>query len=106
MAEAPREGEPKTEAVGQVVTDPSDSGGSDAPHQDFESEPPSEEPKTKPAPVPAPRVSFSSKERPHLSEKEQDELEEASESGDDSSSHNPPGFPYKVHSKSLPFYSN
>lgn len=73
------------------------------PPQDLEQEqgvpPPSEEARTKPAPVPAPRNSFRSTEgRPLMTAKQQETSEEEStaDSGDDSSSINPPGLLYKV----------
>lgn len=99
-------GVPKSEAASQEVSNPSDSADSDAPQspeQDNVSDPPSEEAKPRPAPVPAPRVSFRSKDRrPLLTAEEQEETEDASvnqetaDSQDDSSPHNPPGFLYKV----------
>uniref|UniRef100_A0A3P8R4G9 BAR domain-containing protein n=1 Tax=Astatotilapia calliptera TaxID=8154 RepID=A0A3P8R4G9_ASTCA len=77
QSEDSKEGEPKSEAAAsQEITDPSDSAGGDAPHKDAESDPTSEEANTKPAPVPAPRVSFRSNEN-------------------DSGSPSPPGFLYK-----------
>ncbi|XP_076597386.1 bridging integrator 2b isoform X2 [Chaetodon auriga] len=98
-------GVPKSEAASQEVSNPSDSADSDAPQspeQDNVSDPPSEEAKPKPAPVPAPRVSFRCKDRhPLLRAEGQEETEEASakqetaDSGDDSSPDNPPGFLYK-----------
>ncbi|XP_041817541.1 bridging integrator 2b isoform X2 [Chelmon rostratus] len=98
-------GVPKSEAPSQEVSNPSDSADSDAPQspeQGNVSDPPSEEAKPKPAPVPAPRVSFRSKDRhPLLRAEEQEEAEEASvnqetaDSQDDSSPYNPPGFLYK-----------
>ncbi|XP_070759031.1 bridging integrator 2b [Enoplosus armatus] len=97
--------EPKSEAAGQEVSNPSDSADSDSPHspeQENASDPLSEEAKPKPAPVPTPRVSFcSSNKGPLLPAGEQEETEKASvnqetaDSGDDSSSHNLPGFLYK-----------
>lgn len=98
QSEDSKEGEPKSEAAAsQEVTDPLDSAGGDAPHKDAESDPTSEEANTKPAPVPAPRVSFRSNESPLLPAKEQEDLDEGLESGDDSGSPCPPGFLYKVH---------
>ncbi|XP_044072589.1 bridging integrator 2b isoform X2 [Siniperca chuatsi] len=95
-------GVPKSEAAGQEVSNPSDSADSDTPHssrQENLSDPPSEEAKPKPAPVPAPRVSFCSTDRGPLLPAGEQETEEASvktaDSGDDSSSYNPPGFLYK-----------
>uniref|UniRef100_A0A3Q4H9A4 Bridging integrator 2 n=1 Tax=Neolamprologus brichardi TaxID=32507 RepID=A0A3Q4H9A4_NEOBR len=96
QSEDSKEGEPKSEAAAsQEITDPSDSAGGDAPHKDAESDPTSEEANTKPAPVPAPRVSFRSNESPLLPAKEQEDLDEGLESGDDSGSPSPPGFLYK-----------
>ncbi|XP_069025817.1 bridging integrator 2-like isoform X2 [Embiotoca jacksoni] len=98
-------GVPKSEAASQDVSHPSDSADSDtqqSPDQDTPSNPPSEEAGTNPAPVPAPRLSFCSTDRPpFLPAEERQDTEEASvnqqtaESGDDSSSQNPPGFLYK-----------
>nr|XP_046240796.1 bridging integrator 2b isoform X2 [Scatophagus argus] len=98
-------GVPKSEAATQEVSSPSDSADSDAlqsPEQENVSEPPSEEAKSKPAPVPAPRISFrSTDDRPLLTAKEQDESEEeavsleTTDSGEDSSFDSPPGFLYK-----------
>ncbi|XP_028262048.1 bridging integrator 2b [Parambassis ranga] len=87
-------GVPKSEPASQEMTNPSDSTDSDAPQspdQDTVSDPPSGE--TKPAPVPAPRVSFHSTDRQPLIHA--GGQEEPEESGDDSSTHNPPGFLYK-----------
>lgn len=96
QSEDNKEGEPKSEAAAsQEITDPSDSAGGDAPHKDAESDPTSEEANTKPAPVPAPRVSFRSNESPLLPAKEQEDLDEGLESGDDSGFPSPPGFLYK-----------
>lgn len=118
-------GVPKSEAAGQEVSNPSDSADSvpespeeenvsdpptkeenvsDPPTEEENvSDPPTEEAKPKPPPVPAPRISFRCTDRPHLTPAaEQEETEEASDnqetatdSGDDSTSHNPPGFLYK-----------
>ncbi|XP_072238997.1 bridging integrator 2b isoform X2 [Leuresthes tenuis] len=98
-------GVPKSDAVSQEVSSPSDSTESDATQsldQGSGGDPPSEEADTKPPPVPAPRVSFHSTDnRPLLPAKEQEEMKEASvsletsESTDDSSSYSPPGFLYK-----------
>uniref|UniRef100_A0A3P9BLK6 Bridging integrator 2b n=1 Tax=Maylandia zebra TaxID=106582 RepID=A0A3P9BLK6_9CICH len=102
QSEDSKEGEPKSEAAAsQEITDPSDSAGGDAPHKDAESDPTSEEANTKPAPVPAPRVSFRSNESPLLPAKEQEDLDEGLESGDDSGSPSPPGFLYKVHEEGV-----
>lgn len=89
----------------QEVSNPSDSADSDAPQspeQGDVSDPPSEEAKCRPAPVPAPRVSFCSTERrPLLDAEEQEETEELSgnqetaDPEDESSSDSPPGFLYK-----------
>lgn len=101
-------GVPKSEATSQEVSNPSDSADGDAtesPEQENVSDPPSEEAKPKPAPVPAPRISFRSTDRrPLLTPAKQAEREETAvnqetaDSGDESSSYNPPGFLYKVHS--------
>ncbi|XP_022601264.1 bridging integrator 2-like isoform X3 [Seriola dumerili] len=92
----------KSEAASQEVSNPSDSAESDAPHspeQEAVSDPTSEEVEPKPAPVPAPRLSFHSTDAcPLLPAEEQEETKEApvnQETGDDSSSHSPPGFLYK-----------
>lgn len=100
-------GVPKSEPASQDVSNPSDSADSDAPQspeQEKVTDPPSEESKPKSAPVPAPRISFrSTDKRTLLPAKEQEdseeepETQEAAESGEDSSSQNPPGFLYKVH---------
>lgn len=101
-------GVPKSEATSQEVSNPSDSADGDAPEspeQENVSDPPLEEAKPKPAPVPAPRISFRSTDRrPLLTPAKQVEREETAvnqetaDSGDESSSYNPPGFLYKVHS--------
>lgn len=90
----------KSDAAVQEVA--SDSAEGDPP-QDLEQEQgvaaPSEEARTKPAPVPAPRNSFHSTEgRPLMTAKQQETSEEenTAESGEDSSSINPPGLLYKV----------
>ncbi|XP_037639513.1 bridging integrator 2b isoform X1 [Sebastes umbrosus] len=108
-------GVPKSEAASQEVSNPSDSADSvpESPEEENVSDPPSEEAKPKPPPVPAPRVSFRCTDRPHLipaaeqeeteeasdnqetAEEASDNQEKASDSGDDSTSHNPPGFLYK-----------
>lgn len=89
----------KSEAASQDVANPLESADRDA-----EQSPPSEESKPKCAPVPAPRISFRSTDKPTLlpakeqeDSEEESERQEATESGEDSSSHNPPGFKYKVH---------
>ncbi|KAM7423342.1 hypothetical protein PAMA_011074 [Pampus argenteus] len=91
-------GVPKSEAVCQEVSSPSDSADSDvpqSPEQDNVSDPPSEEAKPNSGPVPAPRLSFhSANSGPLLTAREKEETDEA-ESGEDSDSHNPPGFLYK-----------
>ncbi|XP_035799219.1 bridging integrator 2b isoform X1 [Amphiprion ocellaris] len=93
----------KSEAASQEATSPSESADSNdpqSPEQDATNDPPSQEAKSKPAPVPAPRRSFRSTER-LLPANMKEETEEASEkpetagSEEDSSSHNPPGFLYK-----------
>ncbi len=107
-------GVPKSEAASQEGCSPSDCADSDAPHspeQENVSDPPSEEAKPRPAPVPAPRASFCSTEKCPLvtTEEKQEETktpsldEEAADSGDDSCPDNPPGFLYKVHSSRICF---
>ncbi|XP_062250741.1 bridging integrator 2b [Platichthys flesus] len=98
-------GVPKLEAVSQEVSNPSDSADSDASHtpeQETLMDQPSEEVKPKPAPVPAPRLSFRCTDRPPLlTADQQEETQEATsdqetaESKDVSGSHSPPGFLYK-----------
>lgn len=101
-------GVPKSEAASQEVSGPSEIAESDAPQsleQDNVSDPQSEEAKPKPGPVPAPRLSFHSTDRgPLLHAEEQEKTEAASgnqETAEDSDSHNPPGFLYKVHNYAL-----
>lgn len=96
-------GVPKSEAVSQEVSAPSDSADSDVPQspsQDGVSEMPTEEVKTKPAPVPAPRLSFRRTDKPLCSSDKHDQMQsdenETTTSGDDSNSPNPPGFLYKA----------
>lgn len=99
-------GVPKSEAASQEVSNPSESADGEAlesPEQENVSDPPSEEAKPKPVPVPAPRISFRSTDKRPLLTKQAEREEtavnqEAADSGDDSSSHNPPGLLYKVHS--------
>lgn len=96
----------KSEGVSQEASEPSDCADGEAtqsPELEEASDPPSEEAKPKPPPVPAPRVSFrSTDQRPLLSaakpEKEETSAdEEDHDSGDNSSTiHNPPDFLYKV----------
>lgn len=98
----------KSEAASQEVSNPSDSADSEAaqsPEPENVSDPPSEEAKPKTAPVPAPRVSFRSTDRRPLLKAAKVEKEEMAanqeaepDPGEDSSTHNPPGFLYKVHS--------
>ncbi|KAK2862604.1 hypothetical protein Q5P01_002137 [Channa striata] len=93
-------GDQKLEGATQEVSNPSDSADSDvpqSPEQENVTDPPSEETKPKPPPVPAPRISFRSTEkRTLLTAKEQEETEESpADSGEDPNSHNPPGFLYK-----------
>lgn len=91
----------KSDAAGQDAVSASDTAEGDIP-QDPEQEqmaaPPSEEAQPKPAPVPAPRISFRSTEsRPLMKAKQETSVEEsATDSGEDSSSINPPGLLYKV----------
>lgn len=67
----------------------------DSPVQDAVSGPPAEEAKSKPAPVPAPRISFHSANRGPVQSVEEMEPasadQDTSESADNSSAHNPPG---------------
>ncbi|XP_029288624.1 bridging integrator 2b isoform X2 [Cottoperca gobio] len=97
-------GVPKSEAASQEVSNPCDCADSapQSPEQETVSDPPSEEVELKTAPVPAPRLSFRATDRPPLlPTKDQEETEKASanqetaDSGDDTTSHNPPGFLYK-----------
>ncbi|KAF7208798.1 bridging integrator 2b isoform X1 [Nothobranchius furzeri] len=98
-------GVPKSEATSQELGSPPESEGGDTRQgldQDVVGGPPSEEAKPRPAPVPAPRVSFrSTGGRPLISPSNQEKTAEASvnqetsESREDSTSHSPPGFLYK-----------
>uniref|UniRef100_A0A1A7YIF2 Bridging integrator 2b n=1 Tax=Iconisemion striatum TaxID=60296 RepID=A0A1A7YIF2_9TELE len=97
-------GVPKSETTSQELSSPPESEGGDASQgldQDAVGGPPSEEAKPKPAPVPAPRLSFHSTDGRPLLPATDPETEETSvnqetlESRDDSTSHNPPGFLYK-----------
>lgn len=89
----------KSGAAGQEVSNPFDSEDGDTPQSPMQ-EPSEDSPK--PAPIPAPRISFRSTEKlPLLSAGKQEEKDEMavnqeSDLGDDSCSHNPPGFLYKV----------
>uniref|UniRef100_A0A8C3ADI5 Bridging integrator 2b n=1 Tax=Cyclopterus lumpus TaxID=8103 RepID=A0A8C3ADI5_CYCLU len=73
------------------VSDPA----SKSPEQENVSDPASEEAKPKPAPVPAPRLSFRCTDRRALLPAKVEES--VHQETDDASSHNPPGFLYKVH---------
>ncbi|KAM9409497.1 bridging integrator 2b isoform 3-T3 [Pholidichthys leucotaenia] len=93
----------KSDPPSQEAGDPHETAASEAPHQDPVSDLPSEEVKTKHPPVPAPRLSFRSTKRcpviPAGDKRESEEAtvdKETSETGDDSTSHNPPGFLYKA----------
>ncbi|XP_068598515.1 bridging integrator 2b [Brachionichthys hirsutus] len=96
-------GEPKTEAANQDESNPLDGDSLQSPEKETVSEPPLDNAKPKPPPVPAPRISFRSTDRrPLLIQEEELEKKEgqsvnqgSADSGDDSSSHNPPGFLYK-----------
>lgn len=93
-------GVPKSDAASQEVSNPSDSADStpQSPEEETVSNLPSEEAKQKPPPVPAPRLSFRSIDRPTLlaaEDQEETEDQETTDSGDDASSQNPPGFLYK-----------
>ncbi|KAL3059269.1 hypothetical protein OYC64_011231 [Pagothenia borchgrevinki] len=114
-------GVPKSEAANQEVSEPCDAAESELQEKEEEeeeedeeeveeevSEAPSskEEGKPKAPPVPTPRVSFHCTDKPPLlpAKEQEEETEEASEasdnqekadSGEDSTSHNPPGFLYE-----------
>nr|XP_020448840.1 bridging integrator 2-like isoform X2 [Monopterus albus] len=113
-------GVPKSETANQEVSNLSDSADSDAPQtpeQENVADPPEDEAIAKPGPVPAPRISSHSTNRHSCSPAEQQEETEGEqscspaeqqketegepvnqdtvESGDDSSTDNPPGFLYK-----------
>ncbi|KAM4588108.1 bridging integrator 2b isoform 2-T2 [Odontesthes bonariensis] len=99
-------GVPKSDAASQEVSGSTESDATQSLGQGSVGDPPSEEADTKPPPVPAPRVSFRSTDgllpaQEQEQEQQQEEEEEApvspetAESGEDSSSHNPPGFLYK-----------
>lgn len=86
-------------AVQEVASDSAEGDPPQDPEQERGAAPPSEGARTKPAPVPAPRNSFRSTEGgPLMSAKRQETSEEesAADSGEDSSSINPPGLLYKV----------
>ncbi|KAJ4919677.1 hypothetical protein JOQ06_026325 [Pogonophryne albipinna] len=110
-------GVPKSEAANQEVSEPCDAAESELQEEEDEekdeeeveevvSEAPSSKEMGKPKapPVPTPRVSFHCTDKPPLlpAKKQEEETEEASDnqekadSGEDSTSHNPPGFLYKV----------
>ncbi|XP_071060094.1 bridging integrator 2-like isoform X2 [Pseudochaenichthys georgianus] len=107
-------GVPKSEAANQEVSEPCDAAESELQEEkdeeEVEEEVVSEAPsskemgKPKAPPVPTPRVSFHCTDKPPLLPATEQETEEASEasdnqekadSGEDSTSHNPPGFLYK-----------
>lgn len=101
---------PVIEAESQEVegsSESSDGAATQTLDQVTADDPPSEEAKTKPAPVPAPRHSFQASDSRSallpLDQEQEEEAEETSESPEpsepteDSISHNPPGFLYKVH---------
>lgn len=111
-------GVPKSEAANQEVSEPCDAAESELQEEkdeeEVEEEVVSEAPsskemgKPKAPPVPTPRVSFHCTDKPPLlpAKEQEEETEEASEasdnqekadSGEDSTSHNPPGFLYKVY---------
>ncbi|XP_031731808.1 bridging integrator 2b isoform X2 [Anarrhichthys ocellatus] len=102
-------GVPKSEAASQEVSNPCDSADialqspeqenvsdptSESPEQNV-SDPTSEEAGPKPAPVPAPRISFRCTDRPVLLVTKKQDEELVQQQTEDSSSHNPPGFLYK-----------
>ncbi|KAF6728576.1 Bridging integrator 2 [Oryzias melastigma] len=99
---------PVIEAESQEVegsSESSDGAATQTLDQVTADDPPSEEAKTKPAPVPAPRHSFQASDSRSallpLDQEQEEEAEETSESPEpsepteDSISHNPPGFLYK-----------
>ncbi|XP_034089142.1 bridging integrator 2b isoform X1 [Gymnodraco acuticeps] len=106
-------GVPKSEAANQEVSEPCDAAESELQEEkdeeEVEEEVVSEAPsskemgKPKAPPVPTPRVSFHCTDKPPLlpAKEQEEETEEASDnqekadSGEDSTSHNPPGFLYK-----------
>lgn len=102
-------GVPKIEAVAPEASgpfDPADGDTPQSPEQEHVTDPPPVDAKPKPPPVPAPRISFRSPEKhPLMKSAEQTEEETVRDdlagSGDGPSSHNPPGFLYKVQSATL-----
>ncbi|XP_068567933.1 bridging integrator 2b isoform X2 [Cebidichthys violaceus] len=82
--------DPASESPEQDVSDPAP----ESPEQDV-SDPAPEEAGPKPAPVPAPRISFRCTDRPALLVAKKQDEESVQQETDDSSSHNPPGFLYK-----------
>lgn len=89
-------------AEGDRPQDPQEEKGAEPPSEEEQgADPPSEVAQPKPAPVPAPRVSFRSTERHHpmtAKQREASPEETAADSGDDSMFPNPPGLLYKVQS--------
>ncbi|XP_075952793.1 bridging integrator 2b isoform X2 [Anarhichas minor] len=82
--------DPTSESPEQNVSDPT----SESQEQNV-SDPTSEEAGPKPAPVPAPRISFRCTDRPVLLVTKKQDEELVQQQTEDSSSHNPPGFLYK-----------
>lgn len=103
----------KTEAASQEVSDPSESGETDAlqstEQESVSAPPPEEDAKAKPPPVPAPRAPSRSTSQQVLSaslDKETEETpvtQEMDDSADDSTPSSPPGFLYKVNITLTPF---
>ncbi|KAM4625159.1 myc box-dependent-interacting protein 1-like [Polymixia lowei] len=101
-------GGPRSEVTSQEAAGPPDSAESDAPQcpeQENTADPPLQEDKTKPPPVPAPRLSFNSSDRGSLPAVKASQVEEKVEEsspdqktddpGNESDSQNPPGYLYK-----------
>lgn len=90
----------KSEAASEELSNPSDSADGvtvQSLDQGTEGNLSPDEAKTDPPPVPAPRQSFhSTDQQPLLPNKEEVKME-TSELSDNSSTHSPPGFLYKVH---------
>ena len=89
----------KSGAESQEASNPFDSADEDTPQSPMQEQ---SEDSPNPPPIPAPRVSFRSTDKPPLldarKEEETDEIavNQESDLGDDSGSHNPPGYLYKV----------
>lgn len=113
QSDDPAAGALKSEGTNHEESEPSDSASGDAaqsPEPEEASGPPSEEAKPKAPPVPAPRVSFrSTDQRPLLTKSDKEETasdQEDLDCGDNCSTHNPPGFLYKVRCKTTALLSN